>query len=293
MRWAEIRVETDETSEDAVVNILIEQGCAGTVCISINGTLSVSGYLPVDDLIESRLEAVRERIRLLPEMGISLPSTQLQINWVEDKDWEESYKAFFKPVRVGKIVVSPSWENPSLEEGDIVVWIDPGMAFGTGYHETTRLCLTALQNIIRGGEVVLDVGTGTGILAIASARLGAGYVVGIDIDPVAVRIACENVSRNDLTCKVAVLAGDSPGVFSGMADVVVANIVPDVIISMSADLAAKLKPDGVLISSGIVRERMEDVRRALESVEMDVDEVLEENGWVALVSRLQNAGGLA
>lgn len=293
MRWAEIRVETDETSEDAVANILIEEGCAGTVSISANGTRSVSGYLPVDDLIESRLEAVRERIRLLPELGVGLPSTELQINWVEDRDWEESYRAFFKPTRVGRIVVSPSWENPDLQEGDIVVWIDPGMAFGTGYHETTRLCLTALQNIIRGGETVLDVGTGTGILAIASARLGAGYVVGIDIDPVAVQVACENVVRNDLTQKVAVLAGDSPRVFSGVADVVVANIVPDVIISMSEDLAAKLKPDGVLITSGIVRERLEDVRKALESVEMEVDEVLEENGWVAIVSRFKNAGGLA
>jgi ribosomal protein L11 methyltransferase len=291
MRWAELRIETDAASEDAVANILIEEGCQGTVSTSTNGVQTVCGYLPVDDLIETRLESVRERIRALPDFGLSLPSTELQVNWVEDKDWQTAYRAFFKPVRVGRIVVSPTWENPDVTEEDIVVWLDPGMAFGTGHHETTRLCLQALQDFIRGGETVLDVGTGSGVLAIAAAKLGAKPVIAIDIDPVAVQVAVENVSRNELSGTVAVLTGGSPKVFSGKADILVANIVPDVIITMAEDLAAKLKPRGVLVTSGIVRERARDVTSSLEAVGLSTCEVREEGDWVAVISRFKIAGG--
>ncbi len=293
MRWAEVQVQADDCSEDAVSNIFIEEGCLGTVSILNKGVRTVCGYLPVDDLIELRLELVQERIRRLPDMGLTLPSTELKINWVEDQDWETAYRAFFKPVRVGKIVVSPSWEECDIRDRDVLLRIDPGMAFGTGCHESTRLCLQALQDFIRGGETVLDVGTGSGILAVAAAKLGAKQVVAIDVDPVAFRVATENVARNGVSGAVAVLLGDSPRIWSGNADIIVCNIVPDVIISMAPDLAAKVSPGGVIITSGIVQERTVDVTNALESVGLLTSEVREENTWVAVVSRPSIGGGSA
>ncbi|MDH7601983.1 MAG: 50S ribosomal protein L11 methyltransferase [Armatimonadota bacterium] len=293
MRWAEVQVQVDDASEDAVSNILIEEGCSGTASTYDEGIRTVRGYLPVDDLLESRLGSVRERIRALPDLGLTLPSTELSINWVEDKDWEVSCRTFFKPIRVGKIVVSPSWEEPAAEEGDIVVQIDPGMAFGTGYHESTRLCLQALQDFVRAGDTVFDIGTGSGILAVVAAKLGAGRVIAVDIDPVAVSAAIENVARNEVSEKVAVLLGDSPRDCPGSADLVVCNIVPDVIIRMAPDLAAKLNHDGVLITSGIVQERTADVTSALESVGLETSEIREENTWVAVISRPRIDGGSA
>lgn len=293
MRWAEVQIQADDNSEDAVSNILIDEGCLGTASISNKGVRTVCGYLPVDDLIELRLELVQERIRRLPDVGLTLPSTELRINWVEDQDWETAYRAFFKPVRVGKIVVSPSWEECDIGDRDVLLRIDPGMAFGTGCHESTRLCLQALQDFIRGGETVLDVGTGSGILAVAAAKLGAKQVVAIDVDPIAFRVATENVVRNGVSSAVAVLLGDSPAIWPGHADIVVCNIVPDVIISMSSDLAAKVNSEGVVITSGIVQERTVDVTSALESVGLVTSEVREENTWVAIVSRPIIGGGSA
>jgi len=256
-----------------------------------DGATRVFGYLPVDDRLEARLQSIRDRVRSLPDLGLPLVSTEIGIKWVADDDWATAYRSFFRPIRLGRVVVRPSWEPeaPAEREGDVVVEIDPGMAFGTGHHETTRLCLMALQDHVRCGETVLDVGTGSGILAIAAAKLGAARVVGIDIDPVAARIAAENVERNGLAGVIAILTGDSPRVFDGIADIVLANIVPDVIIAMAADLCSKVRPGGKLITSGIITERAEDLRATLESLGLATIEQRVEGEWVALVSEASDA----
>ncbi|MGB9620258.1 MAG: 50S ribosomal protein L11 methyltransferase [Armatimonadota bacterium] len=286
MRWAEILVEGEPASEDAVVNILMDAGCAGTATHRFDGSLRIVAYLPADDRLEGRLCSIRDRVRLLPALGLPLRSDEIGVRWVAEEDWTTAYRAFFKPIRVGRIVVRPSWwaEDAPAEPDDLVLEIDPGMAFGTGHHETTRLCLTALQDRIAGGESVLDVGTGSGILAIAAARLGAREVVGIEIDPVAADIAAENARRNGLADVITVLKGDSPLIFDGTADIVLANIVPDVIIGMAPDLFTKLSPGGTLITSGIVAERAQDVVSALEALRLATVEVRREGDWVAFVS---------
>ena len=286
MKWAEISIEAEPASEDAVADMLLDAGCAGTAAQTFHEVVRVFGYLPVDDRLESLLCSIRERVRSLPALGLPLHSTQVGVKLVSDEDWTTAYRSFFKPIRVGRVVVSPSWSRDGLveESDDVIVEIDPGMAFGTGHHETTRLCLEALQDRPIGGETVLDVGTGSGILGIAAAKLGAARVVGVEIDPAAADIAAENVRRNGLAGLVTILVGDSPLVFDGTADLVLANILPDVIIAMADALTAKTNPGGRLITSGIVTERLDDVRAALESHGVATVEEKREGDWVALVS---------
>ncbi|MCX8052870.1 MAG: 50S ribosomal protein L11 methyltransferase, partial [Armatimonadetes bacterium] len=234
-------------------------------------------------------------------LGLCLPSTEIRIKWLSEEDWTSAYRAFLKPTQVGRIIVTPSWEpywedeaiaDPieaetqvkSSRQPNIVVQIDPGMAFGTGHHETTRLCLVALQDLVKGGEMVLDVGTGSGILAIAAVKLGAARAVGIEIDTIAARIAAENAEKNGVSDSVTIIVGDSPRAFGGQAEIILANILPDVIVEMAADLRASLKYGGKLVTSGIVRDRANDVTAALESLGMPTIERREEGDWVALIS---------
>lgn len=288
MRWAEIAVEATCASADAVSEILMHEGCGGTVvsCSSASAfgdATTVRAYLPVNDSLEDHLDAIRDRVRALTAFGLEAGSGDIAVRWVEDDDWATAWRKYFRPVRFGRVVVKPSWEDYSPEPDDVIVEIDPGMAFGTGNHPTTALCLHLLQETISGGETVLDVGTGSGILAIAAAKLGASSVAGIDIDPVAVDAARGNVEMNGLS--LAVQVADSPAVFDGTADVVVANIVPNVIIGMAEALCGKVRPGGKLITSGIVLERAAEVRAKIEGLGLEPLDERREGDWVALVHR--------
>jgi ribosomal protein L11 methyltransferase len=287
MKWVEIAVEASESAVDAASNILIEEGCGGTVIGPTPADSSpvnrVAGYLPIDDRLEARLMHIRERVRLLPGYGLPLESDEVTVTPVADEEWATAWKKHFKPVRVGGIIVKPTWEECDAGPNDVIVEIDPGMAFGTGYHPTTQLCLLVLQEIVKGGEVVLDVGTGSGLLAIAAARLGAQSVVGLDIDSVAVEVAEENVRHAGLTDRVTIRRADSPLAFEGQADIVLANIIAKVLIDMGAALAEKVRPGGTVVASGIVTERADQVRRAFEAVGLSVVQERTDGEWVALV----------
>jgi len=289
MRWAEISIDARPESADAAANILLSNGCAGASEASEGqgkGEVThVIGYLPVDDILESRLLEIRQAIRLLPSFGFRLASKDVTIHWVDDEDWAEAWKKYFKPFSVGRIVVKPTWEEYEPAEGELIVELDPGMAFGTGSHPTTQLCLTILQDTIKGGETVLDVGTGSGILAIAAARLGAGKVVGLDNDPVAVRIAQENVASLALGNTITILHAASPNEVEIAADVVVANILAGVIIDMADALLAKMRPGGLLLTSGIIDDRAGEVDAALQRMGLQHLETLHSGEWVAMIHR--------
>jgi len=202
-----------------------------------------------------------------------------------EEDWARAWKAFFRPTRVGRrLVVVPEWER-YRPEGDLIpIIIDPGMAFGTGTHPTTGMCLSLLEEHLSGGEVVIDLGTGSGILAIAAARLGAARVLALDIDPLAVEIARRNVARNGVGDIVEVRPGGQGAFpFSG-ADLVVANIVASTISQASPRVAAALRPGGRFIASGIVRERRAEVEKAMVVAGMRVTGDREEGDWVSLVA---------
>ena len=289
MRWAEIAVEATGDSLDAVANILIEEGCGGAAAVGSSSCVlgkgvRVLGYLPVDDTLEERLNSVRERIGQLGELGLELASDKVRVKWVDEEAWQEEWKKFFKPVRIGRIVVKPSWEDYDAGPEDVIVELDPGMAFGTGYHESTRLCLLALQDCIAEGDVLLDVGTGSGILAIAGVKLGAERAVGLDVESLAVEVAQANVKSAGLSDRIQVRKADSPRAFDGTADVITANIVANVIVGMAEDLCAKLRPGGKLITSGIINERASEVAEKLEAAGARTVEVRQDGEWTALIS---------
>jgi len=290
MRWIEVGVNAAPESIDAVTNILMEHGCGGTAvcgssdCVSEGGA-RVTGYFPADDRAQARLSGICDRVRSLPSFGLRLVSDEVAVRWVEDTEWVDAWKQFFRPVRIGRVVVSPSWRSVAPRPDDVVVQLDPGMAFGTGYHETTRLCLLALQERIKGGERVLDVGTGSGILAIASAKLGASEVVGLEIDPVAAEAARSNVRNAGLDAVVRVCEADSPRAFAGEADVVVANIVAETIICLGDALAEKTRRGGTLIVSGVILDREAEVASRLSALELELAGCGHLGEWAALAFR--------
>ncbi len=280
MRWVRIGVECAEGATDAVAAALLAEGCGGTE----HSDAGVAGYLPVDDTLEGRLLSLHERLDALPaEMQPTPPETIL--TFVQEEDWAEAWKAHFHPIPIGeRLVVAPSWSDYIPLPQQVVVELDPGMAFGTGAHPTTRLCLEALERGLHGGETVVDWGTGSGLLAVAAAKLGAARVLAGDVDPLAVSIARENCARNGVEGRVTVVEGESPGILNAQADVTVCNILAGVIIELAEALADVTRPGGRLIASGIIDTRAEEVKSRLSETGFDVVETRIEGEWVAMIA---------
>ena len=239
---------------------------------------AVSVFIPtIKSPAESEL-FIRQR---LTDLGIEFELTH---DGVKEEDWADSWKQYYKPIKTGKkLVIVPVWETYEAEEGEITVLMDPGMAFGTGTHETTRLCAGFVENYTTPGCTVLDVGCGSGILAIAASRLGAGKCFACDIDPVAVRVAKENTELNNtpnVECAVSDLLKQTPKIEGGY-QVVVANIVADIIIRLAPDVGEYLADGGVFIVSGIIEERAGEVLTALDAAGYKVADERYENGWYA------------
>lgn len=308
MKWAEISIQTTHEAAEMVANIFHDLGSSGVVIEDpelVNSYLRsgrwdysdipeevnteivvVKGYLPADEHLDAKLGQFEEEIQQLVSYGIDKGSGITECREVMEEDWASSWKAFFHPIKVGeRIVIKPSWEEYIKADEDLVIELDPGMAFGTGTHHTTAMCCRILEDVIEPGHVVFDVGTGSGILAIAAAKLGASRVKAVDLDTVAVRVAKENIEINKVEHLVEAAHGDLLTGFNGQADVVIANIIADVIIILLADIPARLKDNGVFIASGIISERLSDVTAAMLAQNLIVDKVVEEGGWVAMVAR--------
>jgi len=210
---------------------------------------------------------------------------EIETQTCRSEDWENNWKAYFHPLPVGeKLLIQPVWEEPADPQGRAVLLLEPGLAFGSGAHATTRLCMEALERAVSPGCAVLDIGCGSGILSVAAMLLGADRALGVDIDPMAVASARENAARNSLPCEF--IQGDLTSGISGQFDVVVSNIVADAIITLSAQVAPHLKPGGVWISSGIIDTREGDVLSALEANGWNIVKHQEQEGWVCLSAKL-------
>ncbi|KJR49393.1 Ribosomal protein L11 methyltransferase [Desulfosporosinus sp. I2] len=309
MDWREVAVTVSSEGEEAVADLFYQLGCPGVSVedpelllnyiesgiwdyhnfgeVELTGTSVVKGYFPEDDELMEKLGklnlGIQELLERFPDWVIQTHGLTLK-----EVDWETAWKAYFKPIRVGKhILVKPTWEQAEILPGDIVLELDPGMAFGTGTHPTTTLCLKTMEGMIKPGQTVFDLGTGSGILAIAAAKLGA-KVEAVDLDSVAIKVAQENVDLNGVNDRVRVARGDLGTVLTGQADVVIANIIADVILMLLPDLKRLLRPDGEFLASGIIDNRADELEEGLKDAGFEIIERVLDSGWILFRARWAN-----
>jgi ribosomal protein L11 methyltransferase len=299
--WLEIAVAADLEAVEAVSEILGRVAPAGTSVepafeltdeglgarVDPSRPAIVRAYLPArDEAATARAVAeASEALGHLQAFGLR-PIGELTTRLVHEADWAEAWKAHFPVLRVGRrIVIRPTWRRHRRAPGDVVIALDPGMAFGTGLHPTTQLCLAAIESLADRGQVdgarVLDVGCGSGILALAAARFGAAGVVGVDTDPIAVEATEANAARNRLAGRIVARVGSLP-TGEGPFDLVLANLIANVLIDLAARLRDEIRPGGALLASGIFVDREGDVRSALEVAGLAVESRSVDGEWVAL-----------
>ena len=274
MDWMEYTILTTTEGSDLISQVLMDAGSSGTVIEDKNDVsanqrpegqwdiideaiaqrigddVKVTGYFEADERLADRVAFIEGELRRLRgmDLGMDLGKLTTLRHDVAEQDWTESWKAAFKPFRLGThMVIRPSWEKAELQPGDREIEIDPGMAFGTGTHETTGMCVELVEKYVRPGDRVIDIGTGTGILAIAAALMGAKPVLATDLDAVAVRVAAENVRINGFDGAIEVRCGDLLEVVDTTGDVVIANIIADVIIGLARPVRERIADGGVFI----------------------------------------------
>ena len=288
MEWLEVSVTADNEAAEVVAEVLSRYAYRGVVIEAGPegwnvGPVVVKAYLPADGQLEAHKRRIEEALWHLGQIRpVSIPS----YHPVAEADWAEAWKEQLNVMHVGRhIVIRPSWRDYAPAPGDVVIRLDPGMAFGTGLHPTTQMCLVALEELIQPGAAVLDLGTGSGILAIAAAKLGAGRVLAVDNDPVAVQTARGNVAVNGVQEIVSVVCG-SLAEASGSYELAMANILARVIIEMVQEgLAARVRPGGRLIATGIIAEQEPEVVMALEQSGLTLAQRLQRDDWVCLVAK--------
>ena len=263
------------TWDFADINILEYKGEAAVV----------KGYFSIEDEAETIVSFIKNRIEEIKSLGIDVGEGKVLYAKVKEEDWANNWKKYYKPTKIGaNIVVKPIWEEYIKASDEIVLELDPGMAFGTGTHETTRMCVEAIEKYVESNMDVFDIGTGSGILAIAAAMLGAKKVVGVDLDPVAVDSARENIKFNNLN-NIEVLEGNLIDVVQGKADIVVANIIAEIICLLTEDVKKVLKEGGLFITSGIIHDRRDMVIDKLQKEGFEIVEVNKDGEWNCIIAK--------
>ena len=311
MKWTEVLIKVDPQAVEAVTDILYGLGAQGVAIdepvdvqklredelywdyidekLLENDTeeTKIMAYFSEEETnLPEKIAVIKEKIRNLTEFGLSIGSGTVELSNVNQEDWESAWKQYFKPVHVtDRIVVKPEWEEYSPQEGEIVIEIDPGMAFGTGTHETTSMCINQIEKNLKSGDTVIDIGCGSGILSMAAVLLGAQRATGVDLDPVAVRVALENVELNNLQDKIDILHGNLTDVIREKADIVVANIMADIILILLEDVREFIKDDGLFISSGIIQEKRAAVEARLLEKNFSIVEVETKGEWCAITAQ--------
>ena len=297
--WNQIKVTASSDISETVIAVMTSMDFFGGLMIEDYSDIGDNNYDYIEDELLNKdknivivsayvseqddLNKALEQVKLLLPMGATN-----EVMTVAESDWANNWKKYYKPMRVGKnIVIKPSWEEYSQGENDVVVELDPGMAFGTGTHETTRMCMEQLEKYITPETDILDVGCGSGILAITGLLLGAKSATGVDIEAVATKVARENGERNGFVEPVyTIKQGNLVEAITGKYDVVVANIIADVIIILSNDIKAYLKPSSVFICSGIIDDRANDVEKALTQNGLQIINIIKQGEWVAMTCKL-------
>lgn len=310
MTWIELSVLTTHEAVEAVSNILHEAGASGVVIedskeltkervdqfgeiyalnpedFPKNGVV-VKAYLSATSFLAETVEEIKLAIANLVNFDINIGENVLTMCEVHEEDWATAWKQYYHPVKISeRFTIVPTWEQYTpVTTDELIIELDPGMAFGTGTHPTTVLCLQALEKVIQTGDIVVDVGTGSGVLSIGAAMLGAKSVHALDLDEVAVRAAIENVELNKVQNVVEVFHGNLLDTVKEPADVVVANILAEIIMTFTDDAFTIVKPGGLFVTSGIIGAKKDDVKESLERSGFTIEEVLMMEDWVAIIAR--------
>lgn len=312
MKWNQLSVITSSEAVEAVSSILMEAGANGVAIedsmdlvnfesdpfgeILDKETFShrkegaeVIAYFPETLFLPEIIPSIQLKVEELATFGLDIGKHSITASEVEESDWATAWKKYYHPVNISRyLTIVPEWQDYTPNNPDEhIIYLDPGMAFGTGTHPTTRLTLQALEVTLRGGETVLDVGTGSGVLSIASKFLGAKDVYAYDLDEVAVNSAKENMALNPIAEGVHVSANDLLNGVDKKADVIVANILADIIVLMLKDAHRCLKDDGTLIISGIIEDKVPMILEALEKESFVVDQLFKQKDWYAIIVKKQ------
>lgn len=310
MKWSELSIHTKNEAVEAISNILHEAGASGVVIedsaeyakpredqygeiYALNEEdfpkegVIVKAYLSESSFLNETVEEIKAAITNLTKFNIDIGENVVSIVEVNEEDWATAWKQYYHPVKISeRFTIVPTWEDYSpVSTDELIIELDPGMAFGTGTHPTTVMCLQGLEKVVKEGDTVIDIGTGSGVLSIGAAMLGAKSVHALDLDEVAVRSAKENVALNKVSDTVQVFHGNLLDTVKEPADVVVANILAEIIMSFTDDAFTIVKPGGLYVTSGIIGAKRDDVKAALEASGFVIEEVLLMEDWVAIIAR--------
>lgn len=294
-KWLELSLQVDLEAVEAVSEVLTRYGYQGGIVIEEAHRPAADGvslerdptqpawvraYLPQDHVTNEAIQRIETALALLGELR---PISALQVHALSEEDWAHAWKKHYSILHVSeRVVVVPAWKRYRPRPGQVALRLDPGMAFGTGIHPTTQLCLRTLERLLQPGARVLDLGTGSGILAIAAAKLGCGPILAVDRDPIAIDAARANIRRNRLGARIVVREGTlGPGM--GPYDLILANLLAPVLRELAGMLAQALAPGGVLIASGVLSEQAGEITAALEAAGLRFVEQVGEGDWIALV----------
>ncbi len=310
--WVEIKIKTTTEAVEAITNILFENGAQGAmiedpkdflfqkaheydwdyveedVFNTDDENVYIKTYISEENDVVTFIESIKIRISELRNFGIDIGAGEIFTDNVNEEDWANNWKKYYKPTKIGdRIVIKPEWEEYCPSEGDLVIHMDPGMAFGTGNHETTSMCIENLEKYVSEKSTVFDIGCGSGILGIVASKLGAKKVVGIDIDEMAVKVANENIQKNNVQDIMTAIAGNMTDKIEegAKADIVVANIIADIIMKMSVDVRKLLKDDGIFISSGIILAKVDEVLENLKDNGFEVVDVIKKGEWSCVIAK--------
>lgn len=310
MKWSEISILTTNEAVEPISNILHEAGASGVVIedpqelekeredqfgeiYQLNPDdypeegVIVKAYLPVNSFLGETVDEIKAAVNNLIIYNIDIGLNKVSISEVNEEEWATAWKKYYNPVKISeKFTIVPTWEDYTpVNTDELIIELDPGMAFGTGTHPTTVMCIQALERTVQPGDRVVDVGTGSGVLSIAAAKLGAGKVEAMDLDDVAVQVAKLNLKLNKVHDVASISQNNLlDGVAEG-ADIVVANILAEVIVRFADDAGKVVKNGGHFITSGIIQQKKEVVKDAMINAGFEIEEIISMEDWVAIISR--------
>nr|WP_272893601.1 50S ribosomal protein L11 methyltransferase [Heyndrickxia oleronia] len=310
VKWSEIMIHTTNEAIEPISNILHEAGASGVVIedpfdlikeredqfgeiYQLNPDdypeegVIIKAYIAVNSFLGETIEEIKQSINNLTELNIDIGHNDVSISEVNEEEWATAWKKYYNPVKISeKFTIVPTWEEyEPVSSDELIIELDPGMAFGTGTHPTTVMCIQALERTVKEADSVIDVGTGSGVLSIAAAMLGAGKVTALDLDEVAVQSARLNVKLNKVQSVVTVSKNDLLQGMDGQVDVVVSNILAEVIMSFTDDVAKAVKMGGYFIASGIIQQKKDQVKDAMIASGFTIEETIIMEDWVAFIAK--------